>query len=175
MRIAIIGYSGSGKSTLCRFLGEKYGIPMLHFDTVHFLQNWEVRAAAEKEKIVRDFLDKNENWCIDGNYSKIFFDERMEKADFIVVMLFNRINSLWRVWKRFRMYKGRSRPDMTEGCDEKLDFEFVRWVLFDGRKKESRARYKKVICDYKNKVVVIKNQKQLNNFMERGFGGKDGK
>ena len=87
MRIAIIGYSGSGKSTLCRFLGEKYGIPILHFDTVQFLPNWEVRAAAEKEKIVRDFLDKNENWCIDGNYSKIFFAERMEKADFIVVML----------------------------------------------------------------------------------------
>ena len=38
MRIAIIGYSGSGKSTLSRFLGEKYGIPMLHFDTVHFCQ-----------------------------------------------------------------------------------------------------------------------------------------
>ena len=38
MRIAFIGYSGSGESTLCRFLGEKYGIPMLHFDTVHFCQ-----------------------------------------------------------------------------------------------------------------------------------------
>ena len=36
MRIAIIGYSGSGKSTLRRFLGEKYVIPMLHFDTVQF-------------------------------------------------------------------------------------------------------------------------------------------
>ena len=38
MKTAIIGYSGSGKSTLSRFLGEKYGIPMLHFDTVHFCQ-----------------------------------------------------------------------------------------------------------------------------------------
>ena len=47
MRIAIIGYSGSGKSTLCRFLGEKYGIPMLHFDTVQFLPNWEEREVAE--------------------------------------------------------------------------------------------------------------------------------
>ena len=55
MRIAIIGYSGSGKSTLCRFLGEKYEIPMLHFDTVQFLPNWEVRGASEKEKIVREF------------------------------------------------------------------------------------------------------------------------
>ena len=58
MRIAIIGYSGSGKSTLCRFLGEKYVIPMLHFDTVHFLPNWKVRAINEKEKIVRDFWTK---------------------------------------------------------------------------------------------------------------------
>ena len=105
MRIAIIGYSGSGKSTLCRFLGEKYEIPMLHFDTVQFLPNWEVREACEKEKIVREFLDANENWCIDGNYSKIFFDERMEKADLIIVMLFNRFNSLWRVWKRYKKYK----------------------------------------------------------------------
>ena len=47
-------------------------IPMLHFDTVHFLPNWKVRAVNEKVKIVRDFLDENENWCIDGNYSKIF-------------------------------------------------------------------------------------------------------
>ena len=46
---------------------------MLHFDTVHFLPNWKVRVVNEKEKIVRDFLDGNENWCIDGNYSKIFF------------------------------------------------------------------------------------------------------
>ena len=38
MKTAIIGYSGSGKSTLSRILGEKYWIPMLHFDTVHFCQ-----------------------------------------------------------------------------------------------------------------------------------------
>ena len=59
---------------------------------------------------------------------------------------------------------------MTVGCDEKLDFEFIRWVLFEGRKKESRLKYKKVICDYKEKVVVIKNQKQLDRFMKIGFG-----
>ena len=108
------------------------GFPCFILILFIFLPNWKVRAGNEKEKIVRDFLDENENWCIDGNYSKIFFDERMEKADFIVVMLFNRFNSLWRVWKRYKKYKGQSRPDMTVGCDEKLDFEFIRWVLFVG-------------------------------------------
>ena len=56
----------------------------------------------------------------------------MEKTDFILVMLFNRFNLLWRVWKRCKKYKGQSRPDMTVGCDEKLDFEFIWWVLFVG-------------------------------------------
>ena len=108
------------------------GFPCFILILFIFLPNWKVRAVKEKEKIVRDFLDENENWCIDGNYSKIFFDERMEKADFIVVMLFSRFNSLWRVWKRYKKYKGQSKPDMTVGCDEKLDFEFIRWVLFVG-------------------------------------------
>ena len=108
------------------------GFPCFILILFIFLPNWKVRAVKEKEKIVRDFLDENENWCIDGNYSKIFFDERMEKADFIVVMLFNRFNTLWRVWKRCKKYKGQSKPDMTVGCDEKLDFEFIRWVLFVG-------------------------------------------
>ena len=41
MKVAVIGYSGSGKSTLARALGEQYGIPVLHFDTVQFTPNWE--------------------------------------------------------------------------------------------------------------------------------------
>ena len=34
MKIAVIGYCGAGKSTLARALGERYGIPVLHFDRV---------------------------------------------------------------------------------------------------------------------------------------------
>ena len=43
MKIAVLGYSGAGKSTLARALGERYGIPALHFDTIQFTPNWEVR------------------------------------------------------------------------------------------------------------------------------------
>ena len=40
MKIAILGHSGSGKSTLARALGDKYGLPVLHFDAIHFLPGW---------------------------------------------------------------------------------------------------------------------------------------
>ena len=54
MKIAILGTSGSGKSTLAKRLGETYGLPVLHMDTVHFLPGWVERPFAEEEAIVRD-------------------------------------------------------------------------------------------------------------------------
>ena len=57
MKIAILGYSGSGKSTLARALGELYGVPVLHLDTVQFLPDWQVREQDEQLAIVQDFMD----------------------------------------------------------------------------------------------------------------------
>lgn len=165
MKIAIIGYSGSGKSTLAARLGELYGVPVLHLDKVHFLPDWKVRERSEKLEIVGGFMRDNDSWVIDGNYSKLFYGERMEQADMIVMLLFNRFSCLNRVIRRYRKNKGRTRPDMGEGCPEKLDFEFVRWVLHGGRKKSSKARYNAVRAKYHDKVTVLKNQRQLDEFL----------
>ena len=53
MKIAILGTSGSGKSTLAKRLGERYGLPVLHMDTVHFLPGWVERPFEEEETIIR--------------------------------------------------------------------------------------------------------------------------
>lgn len=166
MKIAIIGYSGAGKSTLARRLGELYGIPVLHLDTVHFLPNWEERERSEKQKIVSDFMNDNESWVIDGNYSKLFSAERLEQADMIVMLLFNRFNCLWRAIKRYREFKGRTRPDMSDGCAEKIDLEFVWWILHDGRTKSKKADYKAISAKYPDKVTVMKNQRELDVFLQ---------
>ena len=39
MKIVVMGYSGAGKSTLARALGERYNVPVLHFDTVYWAPN----------------------------------------------------------------------------------------------------------------------------------------
>ena len=81
MKIAILGTSGSGKSTLAKRLGERYGLPVLHMDTVHFLPGWVERPFAEEEAIVRQFLDENAGgWVIDGNYTKTCYARRLEEA-----------------------------------------------------------------------------------------------
>ena len=167
MKIAIIGYSGSGKSTLAKQLAEVYNIPVLHFDKVQFRPNWEIRPQASKEIMTKTFLDLHKDWVIDGNYSKLSFERRMEEADVIIMLLFNRFSCLYRVWRRYLKYKNTTRSDMADGCDEKLDAEFVKWVLRDGRSKRTRERFQNVIARYPEKTVVIKNQRQLDAYMRQ--------
>ncbi len=167
MKIQIIGYSGSGKSTLARKLGGKYGVPVLHLDSVEFLPNWEKRPLTEKQRIVTEFLDGNGGWVVDGNYSKLSYDRRMEEADEIVNMDFGRLSCLWRVIKRYHTFKNATRPDMADGCIEKLDWEFVKWILWEGRSKETREKRKALAQRYADKVTVIKNQRQLDRYYSR--------
>ncbi len=168
MRIEIMGYSGSGKSTLCRKLADVYNVPALHLDKVHFLPGWQERTDEEKQEIVRTFLDEHQDgWVIDGNYTSLSYDRRVEEADLVIQLLFFRINCLIRCIKRFNTYKGKSRPDMTEGCEEKIDWEFIKWILWEGRSKTARERYKRIQKQYPEKVLVIRNQRQLNKYLKR--------
>lgn len=166
MKIAVLGYSGSGKSTLARELAEIYQTEVLHFDAVHFLPDWKIRGEDEKMKITEEFLNTHDSWVIDGNYSKLFYERRMSEADVIILLLFNRFSCLLRAFRRYVRYKNTTRPDMAEGCNEKFDLEFIKWILRDGRTKRAKNRYKDLISKYADKTVVIKNQKQLNKYIQ---------
>lgn len=162
-----MGYNGSGKSTLANELSKIYNVPVLHLDTVHFLPNWEERSKEEKQSIVSSFLDNNQNgWIIDGNYFKLYYERRTKEADIIIQLLFSRFICLYRCIKRYFKYKGKSRSDMAIGCDEKLDRKFIKWILWGSRSKKEKERYKLVQSQYGHKVIVIKNQHQLNKFMQ---------
>lgn len=166
MKIAIIGFSGSGKSTLAKIISERLEIPILHLDTVHHLPMWQERDRNSEIEIVDEFLASNKSWVIDGNYSKVCFEKRMETADRIIYLCFGRLSCFFRAYRRYRKYKNTSRPDMTEGCQEKFDREFITWLLFTGRKKKRRRRFDEVEERYPDKTIKIKNQKQLNKLIQ---------
>lgn len=166
MKIAIIGYSGSGKSTLAIKLAKKFDLPTLHFDRIQFLPNWEIRNDEEKLRLTEEFLNNNDSWVIDGNYTRFCFERRMQEADKIIFLSFNRFSCLYRTYKRYLKYKNTTRPDMAEGCNEKFDFEFAKWVFYKGRTKKIKKYYKSIVNQYRNKVTVIRNQKQLNKYIK---------
>ena len=165
MKIMVIGYSGSGKSTLAEYLGKKYEIPILHLDHIFWLPGWKERPREEMKKIVTRFLDSHTSWIIDGNYRKTEYERRLAEADRIIFLSFHRLSCLYRVWKRYQKYRGRTRRDMGHGCMEKLDWEFVQWVLWKGRDAKNRAAYQEVQKRYSRKVLVIRNQRQLDAFL----------
>lgn len=167
MKIAIIGYSGSGKSTLARKLGEVFQADVLHFDMVQFLPGWEIRTEEDKKQITKEFLDTHDSWVIDGNYSKLFHERRMAEADIIIMLLFNRVSCLFRVIRRYIKYKNTTRPDMGEGCNEKLDREFIKWVLYEQRTKKAKERYAQICSQYGEKVIIVKNQRQLDECLKK--------
>lgn len=165
MKIAVLGYCGAGKSTLARTLGERYGVPVLHFDAVHHAPGWQVRDREEAHRMVREFME-HPGWIMDGNYTKFEYQRRLEEADQILLLLFPRLACFVRAWRRYIRFRGKSRPDMAEGCQEKMDLEFMWWILWKGRTREKRAAFRQVAEQYPEKTVVLKRQKDIDRYLE---------
>ena len=168
MKISIIGYSGSGKSTLAAHLGELYGLPVLHLDSVQFLPGWQDRPREERERMVAAFLDEHEEsgWVIDGTYSSLLPERRFDRSDRIIFLNFSRITCLFRVWRRYRTYRGRVRFSAAEGCPEKLDRAFVLWVLRDGRTPERRQKYRDILARCPGETRILGSQRAIDRYLE---------
>ncbi|MBR3382447.1 MAG: DNA topology modulation protein FlaR [Clostridia bacterium] len=165
-KIAVIGHSGSGKSTLAVFLSEKYVLPLLHIDAIHFLPNWVEREPEEELALMRAFLDGNEErgWVIDGNYMKLEHERRMEEADLIIYLNFNRLVCYTRALRRSRKYRNKVRSSAAPGCEEKFDLAFQKWILRGGRTKPKLKRYAALVARYGGKSVELKNQREVERF-----------
>ena len=167
MRISIIGYSASGKSTLAKNIGEIFNIPVLYLDKINFLPNWKERDKEESKKIVENFMKENNSFIIEGNFTKFAFELRIKKSNKIIFMDFDRLTCLFQAAERFNKYKGKVRESMAEGCFEKLDLEFLHWILIGGRTEERVNRFKKIIEENKDKVIILKNRKEVDKFLEK--------
>lgn len=167
MKIAIIGYSGSGKSTLARELGAQYQIPVLHMDSVHWLPGWQERPREEEIALVESFLNENPGWVIDGNYSKLIYERRLEEADQIILMQLSRFQCFLRCYRRSRIYKGKTREDMGAGCTEKFDPEFMKWILWKGRRKKNRQDFRRIARQYQDKTIRLTKQREIDEFVKK--------
>ena len=56
---------------------------------------------------------------------------------------------------------------MADGNPEKFDFGFVKWILWDGRKKDSKKLFRNIEKKYEDKVIVFKNRKEVNNYLKQ--------
>ncbi|OED44841.1 AAA family ATPase [Chromatiales bacterium (ex Bugula neritina AB1)] len=130
-RIMIIGQPGSGKSTLARVLGNLLSLPVFHIDHIHWQAGWVERPGPEKDRLCFEVHAKD-SWIFEGGRSSTW-PERLERADMLIWLDFPLSVRAYRVFKRTVQYHGRSRPDLPEGCPERFELEFTKWI-WDTRK-----------------------------------------
>ncbi|CAM2907010.1 DNA topology modulation protein [Paenibacillus sediminis] len=162
-RILVIGSAGAGKSTLSQKLSQILDLPVIHLDKYFWHPNWIPTPDDEWDKTVEQF-SKQEKWIMDGNYSRTI-DIRMKRADTIIFLDMPMLLCIYRVIKRRIKYNNRTRPDMNEGCPEKLDWEFLKWVW--NYKKRSRSKIMNKLDQAKDqkRVIIVKTRKQVNELL----------
>lgn len=117
-KIAVIGSGGSGKSTLALRLGKALGIEVTHLDALLWKPGWVLLSREEQAAAQRTIIER-ERWIIDGNFGATLA-MRVTAADTILLLDLPPALCLWRVIMRRLRSVGRTRPDMAEGCPERL-------------------------------------------------------
>lgn len=122
----VIGPGGAGKSTFARRFGELTGVEVVHLDSLYWRPGWVETPKPEWAEVVASVLAR-ESWIVDGNYSGTL-EQRIAACDGVVFLDLPRRTCVWRVLKRALRYRGKTRPDMAQGCPEKLDLSFIGWI-----------------------------------------------
>ncbi|QVK17983.1 hypothetical protein KHQ81_14325 [Mycoplasmatota bacterium] len=166
-KILILGSSGSGKSTLANRLGKTFNIEVLHLDIIFWEENWKICNKLVYLTELEEWLQKKQ-YIIDGNHN--YGDSlktRIVNADTIIFLNYNRMVCLYGAIKRYFKYKNKTRPSMKQGCDEKIDFEFVKYILWDYPKKKKKLIFPLIENEFKGQCHQFKTRKALNKFIKK--------
>ena len=170
-KIAIIGSSGAGKSQLSRTMGELLGLEVIHLDKEFWQPGWNEMPKDQWRSRVEELVMRD-SWIIDGNFGGTM-DIRIAAADTVVFLDLPRTLCVWRTVKRLITYRKGTRPDMAEGCDEKFDLKFLKWVWdFPNR---TRPKILRLLAEAKGEKTIfrLRSRSEVAEFLDRMRGDRD--
>ena len=171
-KVLVIGPGGAGKSTLARRLGELLEIDVKHLDRFYWRAGWQEPAKDEWLNTVKE-LTSAPSWILDGNYGGTLAT-RIEHCDTIIFLDLPRLVCVWRIVKRRLFNRNRSRPDMAEGCNEKLDWSFVQWVWNYAR--DSRPQVVRLLAEHAatKQIVWLRSRAEVEEFLSTHYSNRNG-
>ena len=160
-RVLVIGPCGAGKSTLSTQLGQRLGLPVHHLDRLHWHPGW---VEGSREELIEQVagIAATDRWLIDGNYGGTMAP-RLARADTVVYLDFPILLCFWRALKRIWTWRGRSRPDMTEGCPERFDAEFLFYILRWNH--GPRPRTEAALKTFRGDLIRLENPNALEQWL----------
>ena len=163
-KVLVIGPGGAGKSTLATQLGELLNIEVLHLDKFYWQPGWIETPKSEWLVTVGELV-RRDSWVMDGNYSGTL-DVRYKACDTVIFLDMSRTICLWRVLKRAIIYRRKRRPDMAEGCPERLTVEFILWIWNYPRR--TRPKIVRMLESHSDKKIVwLRSQSDVERFLAR--------
>jgi adenylate kinase family enzyme len=104
-----------------------------------------------------------DRWLIDGNYGGTL-EPRLERADAVLYLDFPIRLCVARLLRRIWTHRGRTRPDMTQGCPERFDLSFllylIQWRTGPGPRTEAKLK------GYESKVIRLQSPADLVEWMD---------
>lgn len=125
-RVLVVGCAGSGKSTLARRIAQARGLPLIELDRLFWRPGWTATPDEDWRALLQE-LSAGPRWVMDGNYSGSL-SIRLPRADTVIWLDYPRHVCLRRVLVRTARNVGRVREGLPEGCPERLNVEFLRWI-----------------------------------------------
>lgn len=166
-RVIVLGVSaGVGKSSFAMNLSEKLAIPVYHLDAYFWKPGWVESSEKEFSEKQQKLVDQD-CWIIEGNYASTY-EIRRQKADTLVYLELPLYVCLYRVIKRRILNHGKTRPDMAIDCPEKVDKDFLTFIIstYHARKVKMRKRMAQFIEEsHHNQVFFLRNQQEINEFL----------
>jgi adenylate kinase family enzyme len=163
-KIAIIGCGGSGKSTLSLELGQALSLPVHHLDMIFWKPNWTPMDHPEFLDIQSEIFAEDE-WIVDGNYGSTM-EQRLNQADTIIFLDLPTLSCLRGAVSRFFKYRNQTRPDMTEGNEERLNLEFLLWILFYRRTRRPAILSMLDELAQEKQIVILTSREAVEQFVD---------
>jgi adenylate kinase family enzyme len=164
-RIMIIGSSGSGKSTLGKLLQEKTNVPLIHLDKHYWKPNW-VEPSKEEWEVIQKPLVEGDKWIMDGNYSGTFHI-RIPRADTIIFLNRSCWICLYRVLRRRLKYHKMTRPDMTNDCNERINWQFLMYVFHYPLSRRPRVLKQLAAVQSEKNIIILQSDAEIKIFLDR--------
>lgn len=126
-RVSIVGCSGGGKTTLYTALAKRLDVSHIGMDREFFwLAGWVMRPRPDQRALIAEAV-RRDRGVMDGT-NPSSFDIRIPRSEVLIWVRMSRFVCLAGVLRRWIAYAGRARPEMAEGCPERIDLHFLRYI-----------------------------------------------
>lgn len=160
-RVVIVGSGGAGKSTFAQALGEVTDLPVVHLDRYFWKPGWVETPRDEWSKRQSE-LFAGDRWIADGNYGGTF-DVRFSLADTVIIVARSRLACVASAVGR--CVRNHGTPVQAEGCPERFQLEFYRWIWNYHR--DSRPRLDAALARHRHlHTVELTSRKAMRGFLE---------